>query len=396
MENIALALQLIVIFCLCMGTDTFVVPSSILSLKRSPVQGKPPLLPLRPSFIEQRAGATKLNGIPKLFRWLIDLYPTVLNSVEEGFKSESTKIDKFYLDMNGIIHACTHSNQKELVPLNEQEMFLRIFAFTDRLYKLVRPRKLLFLAIDGVAPRAKMNQQRSRRFRSAKEREALLADHVLKEGSLPEDESFDSNCITPGTDFMHRLSIAFRRWIAYKMKTDSFWQHGAEVVFTGPDVPGEGEHKIMDMIRHEQANDPLYAPGKYRHCMYGLDADLIMLSMATHEKHFMLLREKNRDAKIREKDVLKYTQEDFELLEVPVLRSLLERYIENEFRPTGNMYKGKGATATLGGKVWESKTLESRREQKEQWKKKFEVDRIVDDFIFMYEISVLFALIIFV
>ena len=66
------------------------------------------------------------------------------------------KIDNFYLDMNGIIHTCTHSNNDKLITMNEREMFQRIFAYTDRLYKLVKPNRLMFLAIDGVAPRAKM------------------------------------------------------------------------------------------------------------------------------------------------------------------------------------------------------------------------------------------------
>ena len=74
-----------------------------------------------------------------------------------------------------------------------------------------------------------MNQQRSRRFRSSKEREALLADYVAKEGKLPDQSPFDSNCITPGTEFMYKLGIAFRRWIDYKMESDIFWKNGAEI-----------------------------------------------------------------------------------------------------------------------------------------------------------------------
>ena len=94
------------------------------------------------------------TGIPKLFRWLVDLYPIVLESVGEGLSgSNAMAVDNFYLDMNGIIHTCTHSNNDKLVLLNEREMFQRIFSYTDRLYKLVKPSRLMYLAVDGVAPR---------------------------------------------------------------------------------------------------------------------------------------------------------------------------------------------------------------------------------------------------
>jgi 5'-3' exonuclease len=73
----------------------------------------------------------------------------------------------------------------------------------DTLFEKIKPKKLFFMAIDGVAPRAKMNQQRSRRFRTAKEAREVREKAVAKGEKLPADAAFDSNCITPGPPSHH-------------------------------------------------------------------------------------------------------------------------------------------------------------------------------------------------
>ena len=299
--------------------------------------------------------STQLNGIPKMFRWLTDQYPDIVNRQLE----ELVDVDYFYLDMNGIIHPCTHGNGNEngeVVLLDETAMFKRIFLYVDRLYKLVQPTTVLYLAVDGTAPRAKMNQQRARRFRSAKDAELLQSElnarmNIASVSSSSSSSSsflqqmqassngkrFDSNCITPGTDFMLKLSLALQKWIQYKMQTDLFWKNGATVILSGPDMPGEGEHKVMDFVRYHQSiatTSPYYKKDGV-HVLYGLDADLIMLGLVTHEPNFMLLREKmsvvmaGRKNNKKKKDMLQYDHNDFEILELRSFRQMLAI----QFRP---------------------------------------------------------------
>ena len=236
-------------------------------------------------------------GVPKFFRWLTERFPQINRRISEGRRADEY-VDNFYLDMNGIIHTCTHGDGiKPGEMLDEELATQRIFEYTERLIRIAKPRKVCYLAIDGVAPRAKMNQQRSRRYRAPREAAQLLAQQERQGIAPPEEPPFDSNCITPGTEFLCALGERYKEWIAHKLATDPAWKDGPTIVFSGAEVIGEGEHKIMDFIRRGRASGEF--DDETRHCMYGLDADLIMLGLVTHAPKFCLLRERQRFQKGR-------------------------------------------------------------------------------------------------
>lgn len=110
-------------------------------------------------------------GVPALFRWLSNKYPKIISSVIEerpyevngeevpvdttGPNPNGEEMDNLYLDMNGIVHPCTHPEGKP-PPENEQEMMVEIFRYTDRVVNMVRPRKLLMIAV-GMGPLGSSN-----------------------------------------------------------------------------------------------------------------------------------------------------------------------------------------------------------------------------------------------
>lgn len=151
------------------------------------------------SEIFPQTGSIPKMGVPKFFRWMSERYPAISQVIAS---SRIPEFDCLYLDMNGIIHNCTHSDSDSpTFRMTEDQMFIRIFNYIEHLFGIIQPKHLFFMAIDGVAPRAKMNQQRARRFRTALDAERAK-EMALREGiSLPKEAAFDSNCITPGKFF---------------------------------------------------------------------------------------------------------------------------------------------------------------------------------------------------
>jgi 5'-3' exoribonuclease 1 len=262
-------------------------------------------------------------GVPKFFRWLSERYPAISMLIAE---SRIPEFDSLYLDMNGIIHNCTHKDSDSpTFRMTEDQMFIAIFNYIEHLFGKIKPQKLFFMAVDGVAPRAKMNQQRARRFRTALDAEVAKEKAIAQGMEMPTEDAFDSNCITPGTEFMAKLTQQLKYFINKKISEDSDWQ-GVEIVLSGHEVPGEGEHKIMEYIRRAKAQ-PDYHPN-VRHCLYGLDADLIMLGLLSHDPHFCLLREEVTFGRQVSKKPKELEHQNFYLLHL----SMVREYLELEFQ----------------------------------------------------------------
>ena len=218
-------------------------------------------------------------GIPVYFNTLIR------NHSQDILYFNKQTVDYLFLDLNCLIHpTCKNLTDQDI--FNEDQMIDDILRNIIKLTEYTRCQKLLYIAIDGIPPKGKMNQQRIRRFRG-----------------LYETKKWNSNCISPGTYFMEKLNYKLKEFI----KTFSI-----DVLLSDSTERGEGEHKILSYIRKNNLNGQL--------CIYGLDADLIMLSLVSNKKDILLLRETTEYN-------IENTDTDYIYMNIDKLKDILLNYI---------------------------------------------------------------------
>ena len=189
-------------------------------------------------------------GIPVYFNTLIKNYSQDILYLDKQI------INYLFLDLNCLIHpTCKNLTDQDI--LNEDQMIDDIFRNISKLVDYTNCTDLLYIAIDGVAPEGKMHQQKIRRYRT-----------------MYENKKWDTNSISPGTHFMNKLNLKLHKFI----KTLSI-----DVLLSDSDQRGEGEHKILNYIKTNNLSGKI--------CIYGLDADLIMLSLVSKCTQIYLLRE---------------------------------------------------------------------------------------------------------
>ena len=250
-------------------------------------------------------------GIPLFFKTMSSKYD---NIIMESIKENNNAL---FFDLNCLIHPCArrivenfYTKDKQLL---EQKICIEVNSYIKKIMDLTNP-EFVYIAIDGVAPFAKMTQQRTRRFKSVLEKKEMNTIKE-KEGMTP-NGSWDTNAISPGTDFMQTLSESIQTFI----DTDSLFNK-IHVIFSDSSEPGEGEHKILQYIKKFQV------PGNI--IVYGLDADLIMLSLTSNTDNMFLLREKVTNGKVEDDN---YIYVSIDILKKNLINDFIDRYYVGQER----------------------------------------------------------------
>ena len=198
-------------------------------------------------------------GVPKMFSYIVQNYSSVIKRLTRN----TIQINNLYLDCNSIIYDAVHTIDFSKLTESDVNTIIRsVILKIDEYIHLIQPDQFIFIAFDGVAPVAKLEQQRERRYKSLYQNQ--ITKSVFK-GLKP--DPWNTTAITPGTLFMKELNLQIKGY--YK---DPKKYNVKNIILSTSDKFGEGEHKLFDFIRsypeHHKNSSTL---------IYGLDADLIML-----------------------------------------------------------------------------------------------------------------------
>jgi 5'-3' exoribonuclease 1 len=215
-------------------------------------------------------------GIPGFFAWLINKYDKK-NFIIESFDK---KINNLYIDANCLFHPqCFKVLEENKMENNmeklEKDMRDRIIEYIAYLIKYTNPQQLIYISVDGVAPLAKINQQRYRRYKTWDDTD--IRNKIKKKYNMCAT-NWSNMVITPGTIFMELLHKEIINFI--NINKDKY----PKIIYSSYHTPGEGEHKILQHMKKEN-NDKIV--------IYGLDADLFFLSFASKIDNIYLLREES-------------------------------------------------------------------------------------------------------
>lgn len=201
-------------------------------------------------------------GIPSYFSHIIRNYSNIIRGLQ-FFDENKQVIHHLLMDCNSIVYDAVReletSFDEETASQFESNVIDLVIKRIYMYIKLIRPTKSVYIAFDGVAPFAKMDQQRNRRYKSS------LNTRLDNDKSVPR---WNTSSITPGTAFMNKLSDR----VTYEFNYAETKCTVNKVYVSCSDKPGEGEHKLFDHMRHNIHSDEAVA-------IYGLDSDLIMLSI---------------------------------------------------------------------------------------------------------------------
>ena len=238
-----------------------------------------------------------INNLIKSKRYSVEQIEqaTLANENIKSILDDINSMDYFLIDANCLIHPVCFkiiADNPDLVDTDklENKMIIAVLEYIDKLIDYVDPKKGIYLAIDGVAPVAKIKQQRSRRFKSVADK--VLWDNIKKKHKKPTSSSWNNSAITPGTIFMEKLHNRILTWAASSTR---------QIIYSSSFTPAEGEHKLLQFIRDNQKESK-----DYSYVIYGLDADLIFLALSTESDKIYLLREANEINKNESKEVLNY------------------------------------------------------------------------------------------